>query len=96
MSKEIDKEKAKMELASGKYQTNHILHLILTIVTLGWWALPWVYVARENDKKRAEAEEIVYGKGKTNKALTVLFWVVWVLYIIAFIGMYLGSHNNIQ
>jgi len=34
-------ENQKLERKSG----NHVLHLILSIITLGWWVIIWILVA---------------------------------------------------
>ncbi|HEY8331692.1 MAG TPA: hypothetical protein VIO83_10240 [Pseudomonas sp.] len=45
-------------LASKKRSTNHILHLILTLLTFGVWVIVWVIVASNNSSynSRIDAE----------------------------------------
>jgi hypothetical protein len=38
-------------MVKGK-RPNHLLHLILTIVTLGFWAVIWILVALSGGEKR--------------------------------------------
>ncbi len=38
-------------LAKG-HRPNHLLHLILTLVTLGIWVIVWILVAATNREKR--------------------------------------------
>lgn len=45
-------------LASKKRSTNHILHLILTLLTFGVWVIVWLIVASNNSSynSRLDAE----------------------------------------
>ena len=42
-------------VARGK-PVNHILHLLLTVVTMGLWALVWLAIALGGGVKRAQVE----------------------------------------
>ena len=42
-------------VARDRYATNHILHLLLTVFTLGLWAPVWLIVAVVNNNNRAKA-----------------------------------------
>ena len=42
-------------VARDPYATNHILHLLLTVFTLGLWAPVWLIVAVVNNNNRAKA-----------------------------------------
>ena len=35
-----------------RYKTNHILHLLLSIVTMGIWVIVWLFVTADNTTKR--------------------------------------------
>ena len=48
-------------IAKG-HRTNHILHLILTIVTLGLWAVVWILMAVLGGEKRQILTVDAYGK----------------------------------
>ncbi|MGZ0718883.1 hypothetical protein [Pseudomonas palleroniana] len=37
-------------LANQKRHTNHVLHLILTICTGGFWVVAWILVANSNNR----------------------------------------------
>lgn len=43
-------------LTSQKKKTNHVLHLLLCIPTLGFWAIVWVIVASVNHGKNARID----------------------------------------
>lgn len=43
-------------LTSQKKKTNHVLHLLLCIPTLGIWAIVWVIVASINHGKNARID----------------------------------------
>ena len=38
------------------YETNHVLHLLLTVFTFGLWAPVWLVVAVVNSGKRAKRQ----------------------------------------
>jgi hypothetical protein len=42
--------------------TSHLLHLVLAILTFGFWLLPWLIVAANNGTK-AQCTECGRGKG---------------------------------
>lgn len=39
-----------------KYKTNHILHLLLALITMGFWIPVWVLVAVSNWNERTKVE----------------------------------------
>ena len=43
------------------HRTNNVLHLILTIVTVGLWAIVWILVAVLGGEKRAVVAVDEYG-----------------------------------
>jgi hypothetical protein len=43
-------------LTSQKKKTNHVLHLLLCIPTLGFWAIVWIIVASVNHGKNARID----------------------------------------
>lgn len=43
-------------LANSKKKTNHILHLILTLLTFGFWVIVWVIVAINNNNYNSRIE----------------------------------------
>jgi len=43
------------------HRTNHVLHLILTLVTLGVWAIVWILVAVLGGEKRRVIEVDDFG-----------------------------------
>jgi hypothetical protein len=52
----IQTEMLKEQLKS-KHDTNHILHLVLSVITFGWWIIAWVLIAIINKGKRNNIEE---------------------------------------
>lgn len=40
-----------------KYKTNHILHLLLSVLTAGFWIPVWVIVAISNANERAKVNK---------------------------------------
>ncbi len=49
--------KAEREYESAK--TNHILHIILSIMTAGVWVVVWLFIANWNIHKRTNLEKII-------------------------------------
>jgi Na+-transporting NADH:ubiquinone oxidoreductase subunit NqrC len=45
------------EQMKSKHETSHILHLILTILTFGFWAFVWGLCALRNMRLRSEIDE---------------------------------------
>lgn len=45
-----------MELAARResYRTNHVLHLLISIISVGIWVLPWLIVSQVNAVQRAK------------------------------------------
>lgn len=37
-----------LQLLSKKKSTSHVLHLLLSLVTVGFWVLPWIIVTLSN------------------------------------------------
>ena len=48
-----------MQLLSKKKSTSHVLHLILSIVTVGFWIPVWVIVALSNSIENARIDRKV-------------------------------------
>ena len=64
--KELKKHKVQVELELAQAQrvydknkTNHILHLILALVTVGVWGVLWLLIALTNLSKRNQAEKVM-------------------------------------
>jgi hypothetical protein len=43
-----------IEMQKAKFKTNHILHLLLTLVTCGLWGIVWMIVAASNATERSK------------------------------------------
>lgn len=60
-------------------KTNHILHLLLSVLTAGLWLIVWLFVADNNSHKRVcancgletSARDHHENKGKSGKALMI-------------------------
>lgn len=55
MNKDAEIRKLERELSETK--TNHILHLILTLITGGFWGIVWLIVAISNNSQRNNLED---------------------------------------
>ena len=45
-----------LEMRRQHYKTNHILHFLLTIFTLGLWVMVWLLMALSNSHQRGKVE----------------------------------------
>lgn len=54
-------------VVSGK-PVNHILHLILTVLTMGLWVIPWVIMAIAGGERRTMISVDEYGHVLSQKA----------------------------
>jgi len=46
-------------LLSQKKKTSHVLHLILSIVTMGFWAIIWALVGLSNYMENARIDRVI-------------------------------------
>jgi len=49
----INKEDMLRLYEAGEYNTNHVLHLLISLLTAGLWIPVWFLVAQRNASKRA-------------------------------------------
>lgn len=40
-------------VVGDQFRTNHVLHLLLTVLTFGAWGVVWAFVAWQNASRRA-------------------------------------------
>jgi uncharacterized membrane protein (DUF106 family) len=52
-------ELMKMQSKMSNYKTNHILHLLLSIITFGIWIFAWILIAQSNSSKRKRIEDLI-------------------------------------
>lgn len=45
-----------MQLLSKKKSTMHLLHLVLSVITVGFWVLPWIIVTLSNSIENAKID----------------------------------------
>ncbi|MEK6202076.1 MAG: hypothetical protein N2A40_06610 [Desulfobulbaceae bacterium] len=60
---ELDLEK--IERKYNRANTNHILHLILSLITMGFWIIAWLLIAYSNSAQRARLETLMDESRKT-------------------------------
>ena len=51
-------EMLRMQEMVKKYQTSHLLHLVITIFCLGLWIIPWIIIANQNAAYRKKYEDL--------------------------------------
>jgi len=66
------------EIQAGKYDTSHVLHLLLSLLSAGIWIPVWFLVAQRNASKRAS---IINETGTFSKVFMILIAVVAALII---------------
>ena len=49
-------------------RVNHVLHLLLTVITLGWWAIAWILIAVFGGEKRQMVNIDEFGNVSMQKA----------------------------
>lgn len=49
-------------IVNQTYGTNHLLHLLITVITLGFWLPVWVLITANNASKRADVNDTASGK----------------------------------
>jgi hypothetical protein len=52
-------ELVKLQGRLSDYKTNHVLHLLLTLLMFGFWIIPWILISRSNSSKRAQIKELI-------------------------------------
>lgn len=57
----LDRKIKQQELIIADNKTNHILHLILSILTGGIWLVVWLIIGLGNSDKRIRANEVIDG-----------------------------------
>lgn len=56
----------------AEYKTNHILHLLLSVLTGGLWLAIWLLVAISNATQRAAIDRQLQGKSKDQNILQAM------------------------
>lgn len=46
----------RLEIQKDHYRTNHILHLLLAVLSLGLWIPAWILVSVSNANERSKAQ----------------------------------------
>lgn len=49
----------KMQREYEKSETNHILHAIISIFSIGFWLIVWLFIALANGSKRKKLEKMI-------------------------------------
>ena len=56
---QIELDLNKIERQYSKSKTNHILHLLLSLLTMGLWSIIWVFVAIGNNSRRSKMGKLI-------------------------------------
>lgn len=79
-----------------KHRTNHILHLLLSFITLGLWLIPWLAVSIRNTQQRNRIARDYGLPGEINIGYIIIFFL-----LLSSIGGYQvysrllgGTHNE--
>ena len=57
--KDIELDIQKMERTYGEAKTNHILHLLLSLISAGIWIVVWLLVANANSRKQKKLGKLI-------------------------------------
>lgn len=49
----------KLQAQKEKFKTNHILHFLLSLATIGLWVIPWFLVSFTNSLHKNNVERII-------------------------------------
>jgi hypothetical protein len=72
----------------GRKPVNHILHLLLSVFTLGFWLIVWLVVAMTGGEKRYKLSVDEYGNGTIEKLSGELVqFVGWLLGLLGCAGL---------
>lgn len=52
-------ELLRLQSQMTKHQTSHVLHLLLTICTAGFWLIVWFLMAHSNSSKRKKIDRLM-------------------------------------
>ena len=55
----IELELDKIEKKYNRAKTNHILHLLLSLITMGFWMIIWLFIANSNIRRRAKLDNTI-------------------------------------
>lgn len=57
--KQIEIDLHTMEAQYAKLKTNHILHLLLSLITCGFWIIIWFLISLSNSRNRTKYEKLI-------------------------------------
>ena len=63
-------------------KTNHILHLILSIITVGFWIPIWIIVTLNNSSKKTIIENDIQGKSNFLHSFIQLSVAIGIIFLI--------------
>ena len=74
-------------VSASEFKTNHVLHLILTLITFGLWSTIWMLVASRNIDKRNKIKAKAGLPTQTNTPKILLWinvaWIVLLLFMVS-------------
>ena len=73
------------QIEISQKKTNHILHLLLSVITAGFWVPVWIMVACANCSGRNDIRKTAGLKSETNYGGAILV-VVFCLFVVAMVA----------
>lgn len=70
----------------SEYKTNHLLHLLLSIITMGLWLIVWVIVSISNSSERRKIKKRLGMVADKNRYAAVFFTAL----LVAIYSVYSG------
>lgn len=71
----------------SEYKTNHLLHLLLSIITMGLWLIVWVIVSISNSSERRKIKKRHGMVADKNRYAAVFFTALLVAIYLAYIEL---------
>lgn len=79
--------------AASEHKTNHILHLILTLITAGAWSFIWLIVASGTITKRNKIKK-KYGLPTETNTPKILLWINFITWAIIIYALVSASKSH--
>jgi hypothetical protein len=74
MNTQAQNDQILAQIAIANYKTNHILHLLLTLLSGGLWGLVWVLKAASNAGQRGKISRKLASNAKQSKKVEKSKW----------------------
>lgn len=77
--------------ALTQHKTNHVLHLLLSILMIGLWVIPWVITSASNCDERNAIHKKYNKPTETNYGSTLI--ILFIVLVVVAIGIFGNMHS---